>query len=122
MSDGDYPEDVYSSDLEPAVIGSGGRPERIRKPGHSRYHRRRGLFRTVGPDGVLGCHYCKEKFPVAEMTEDHIVPKARNGSNKLFNIVPACKPCNGAKGNDWPTCLCGYCQNSIKYHLGLIPR
>lgn len=46
------------------------------------------------------CHYCGRKFET--LTVDHIVPKSRGGRNATWNRVPACRPCNQAKGNDWP--------------------
>lgn len=43
----------------------------------------------VGP-----CVYCG-----AEATAlDHVVPQIKGGSSKRGNLVPACKPCNSAKG------------------------
>ena len=43
------------------------------------------------------CHYCKQKFPVAELTMDHLVPLIRGGKSVKENIVPACKKCNSEK-------------------------
>ena len=44
------------------------------------------------------CHY---KFPgvctgIAD-TCDHVIPKARGGTDDLANLVPACRACNSAK-------------------------
>lgn len=41
------------------------------------------------------CAYCHRK---AKLTEDHIVPLSKGGSNDIENIVPACKHCNSSKG------------------------
>ena len=43
------------------------------------------------------CTYClSENIP---LQVEHIVPKARNGSNKLSNLCLACEKCNQKKGN-----------------------
>lgn len=61
------------------------------------------------------CHYCKTA-PGA--TLDHIVPDLFGGAYMLWNLVPACQPCNHAKGSSWPTCPCDKCQASIARHVG----
>ena len=33
------------------------------------------------------------------MTQDHILPKSRGGSDMIFNLQTMCSKCNGAKGN-----------------------
>lgn len=43
------------------------------------------------------CAYCGEK--VKKLTMDHVVPVTKGGMSTPQNIVPACKPCNSAKGN-----------------------
>lgn len=43
------------------------------------------------------CHYCQKKFPIKELTMDHVVPLSRGGSSTKGNIVAACKPCNTNK-------------------------
>jgi 5-methylcytosine-specific restriction enzyme A len=48
------------------------------------------------------CHYCGKKFSFKELTLDHIVPLARGGTTTPGNVVPACRPCNKAKGADTP--------------------
>lgn len=53
------------------------------------------------------CHYC----PCPAATRDHIVPQcvtARAEPN-VPNIVPACGPCNSAKGALPSTCQCPRC-------------
>ena len=49
---------------------------------------------------ILGkglCHYCGKKFPVAELTMDHVVAVARGGTSSKGNVVPACRKCNQEK-------------------------
>lgn len=40
------------------------------------------------------CFYCGEAKP---LTADHKIPLSRGGSNDIFNILPACAPCNFSK-------------------------
>jgi 5-methylcytosine-specific restriction protein A len=44
------------------------------------------------------CYHCGERFPVAELTMDHLIPIARGGKSNKKNCVPSCKPCNSQKG------------------------
>jgi 5-methylcytosine-specific restriction endonuclease McrA len=42
------------------------------------------------------CFYCgRRDLP---LTRDHMIPLTRGGSDAIENIVPACRPCNSAKG------------------------
>lgn len=41
------------------------------------------------------CAYCGL---AGKMSRDHAIPLARCGSNDISNILPACRPCNSAKG------------------------
>ena len=43
------------------------------------------------------CNYCEKKYPVNELTMDHVVPLARGGRSNKGNIVPACRNCNQKK-------------------------
>ena len=47
------------------------------------------------------CHYCHKPLTLKEATRDHRTPKCRGGSSRIWNIVPACLPCNQKKG--WRT-------------------
>lgn len=47
------------------------------------------------------CHYCHKPLLLSEATKDHRTPKCRGGSSRIWNIVPACLPCNQKKG--WRT-------------------
>lgn len=43
------------------------------------------------------CQYCDEKFAPADLTFDHVLPRARGGLTCWNNIVAACSPCNTRK-------------------------
>lgn len=43
------------------------------------------------------CVYCGKKDTVLQI--EHIVPKARGGSDRVDNLTLACQPCNQRKGN-----------------------
>ncbi len=43
------------------------------------------------------CHYCNGKFPVEEITMDHLIPLIRGGKSIKANLVPSCKECNSKK-------------------------
>lgn len=45
------------------------------------------------------CHYCKVVLDVTNTTVDHVIPKARGGSNAIVNLVLACEPCNHARAD-----------------------
>lgn len=43
------------------------------------------------------CQYCGHKRRSADLTFDHVVPRAHGGATSWDNIVAACWPCNMAK-------------------------
>jgi 5-methylcytosine-specific restriction endonuclease McrA len=44
------------------------------------------------------CGYCGERAS----TLDHVFPKSRGGLDNWENLIAACEPCNGAKGDRTP--------------------
>ena len=55
------------------------------------------------------CHYCH----APGLTRDHIVPRAWGGLDRAWNVVPACRACNGHKAASWPTCQCPACAHAV---------
>jgi HNH endonuclease len=45
------------------------------------------------------CAYCGERFPVTQLTRDHILARSRGGQDTWMNCVTACYWCNQEKGS-----------------------
>jgi 5-methylcytosine-specific restriction endonuclease McrA len=56
------------------------------------------LFRR---DGHL-CLYCGQRFPVLQLSRDHVRPFSRGGADNWNNVVTACRRCNNAKASRTP--------------------
>lgn len=53
----------------------------------------------IAHNPAIECHYCGMKLNRGLLTLDHVVPLSAGGERGLRNIVPACRRCNGTKGN-----------------------
>ena len=52
--------------------------------------------------GFVACRYCGVGLNAFSATLDHVVPKARGGTNEMSNLALACLACNNAKGDRLP--------------------
>ncbi len=64
----------------------------------------------IEPDAP--CHYCD----ALATTRDHIVPKAKRGTDAWLNLVPCCEPCNRRKGDSDTSCHCAFCNRAVFLH------
>lgn len=68
-------------------------------PRNYRYYKRL----IVERDGLY-CHYCDKLMSYEEAQVDHVVAKARGGSDSPTNLVLACARCNYLKGTTCYSC------------------
>jgi 5-methylcytosine-specific restriction endonuclease McrA len=82
----------------------------------------------------MQCQYCGKRFPIEQLTYDHVIPRAKwkrqnhsNGPTHWNNIVTSCVPCNRRKANRTPqeadmSLIKPPCQpNPHGFILGLAP-
>jgi len=49
------------------------------------------------------CQYCGHRFPSADLSIDHVIPRTQNGPDTWENLVCACVRCNSRKGGRTPS-------------------
>jgi 5-methylcytosine-specific restriction endonuclease McrA len=59
---------------------------------------RRNIFARDGNQ----CQFCGKKFPMSELSLDHVIPRSQGGKTTWENIVCACVDCNVRKGGRTP--------------------
>lgn len=48
------------------------------------------------------CQYCGKVLSAANITMDHVLPRAQGGGTSFLNCVVSCQPCNNKKGHQTP--------------------
>jgi len=80
-------------------------PSIVRLVNAFRRHKKPTKFSRVNIYGrdKYACQYCGAKKVIAELTYDHVVPRAQGGTTTWTNIVTCCSDCNREKANRTPT-------------------
>ena len=65
--------------------------KRLKKIGKSHTF---GDWETLKAQYNFTCPCCKKSEPEIKLTEDHIIPLSKGGSDEIVNIQPLCLPCN----------------------------
>lgn len=71
-----------------------------KKNEHNRRKRSNGGYHTFGEWETLRAQYdwtcpcCGKKEPEIKLSQDHIIPVSKGGSDNIENIQPLCLPCN----------------------------
>jgi 5-methylcytosine-specific restriction endonuclease McrA len=86
--------------ISPHVIGIERRLEIMRRQRMTRISKpMRAMVRDR--DGDI-CRYCGSWLLSIDIVLDHVIPKSRDGTDKVSNLVVACVPCNARKRDRLP--------------------
>lgn len=58
------------------------------------------------------CIYCGS---TDDLTADHVIPRAKGGPDELWNLVTACRKCNGTKQDKIDVRLTKYSRKWLDY-------
>lgn len=98
-------EVVEESDHEVRSVSESMRiPSIVRLVRFVRFRRNEARFsrRNVYARDHYHCQYCNRRYPVEELTCDHVIPRSRGGGTSWTNIVTCCVKCNRKKGGRTP--------------------
>jgi 5-methylcytosine-specific restriction endonuclease McrA len=79
-------------------------PSVVRLMNFVRFRRKEAKFsrRNIYARDNHSCQYCGKRYPVDELTCDHVLPRSRGGKATWDNIVTCCVACNRRKGGRTP--------------------
>ena len=86
------------NDKHPEIGRYATRRRRFLKKGIEGFHLF-GEWETLKAQYNWTCPCCKKSEPKIKLTEDHIIPISKGGSDNIENIQPLCLICNSKKGN-----------------------
>ena len=58
--------------------------------------------KSTNVDANINLYHKPERGGLILMTMDHIMPRAKGGSNDPSNLQVMCEPCNTKKADTWP--------------------
>lgn len=65
-----------------------------KQPGRVRFH----FFKNYAWSKWPFCQWCGRRLERAEVTTDHVLPRAQGGDHDWDNLVISCAACNGQRG------------------------
>ncbi|OON96754.1 MAG: hypothetical protein ATN36_04930 [Epulopiscium sp. Nele67-Bin005] len=68
----------------------------------------------LGKGNKWKCVRCRNWFQKDMIDIDHIIPKSKGGSDKLWNLQAMCRSCNRSKGNKTNHTIIDLVRHNIK--------
>lgn len=91
-----YREVYWKTEHGRRIILDGNRRRRLRELNAEGWHTRDQFISMVEMVNFT-CVCCYGFFDMKDLTEDHIVPLTKGGTDYIENIQPLCRPCNSKK-------------------------